>query len=82
MSFERSLDRLKLLRDATYFARELRKRIERLEDRERDGHLKTYWQQAAAAVGRVGKLTAEEAVREHNRREREARAEALREARL
>ena len=70
-------DRLALLRDTRYFARELRKRIEDLEDTEPVGRARSSWQQSAALVGSVARFVGEQTVAEHNRREHEARLARL-----
>jgi hypothetical protein len=68
------------MRDARYFATELRKRIEALEDTEPSGRTRSSWQQAAALVGSVGRFVREQAVAENRRRETEARVARIRES--
>jgi hypothetical protein len=67
-----------LMRDAEYFADELARRLERLEDVEPTGHVRNNWQQAAAIARSIRGLLRHQKDLERRRRRLEARARSAR----
>jgi hypothetical protein len=65
-----------LMRDAEYFADELARRLEALEDLEPTGHVRNCWQQAAGITRKVRALLRHQKDLERRRRRLEARARA------
>jgi hypothetical protein len=81
MSKHRHDDRLTLLKDTAYFAREVEKRADRLR-RIEAGHRRNDWELAASLARRIRKLAAHDAVKLRQRQLAAERAERIRAAGL
>lgn len=81
MTKHRHDDRLTLLRDTVYFARELEKRVDRLR-RAEAGYRRNDWEVAGGLARRIRKLATHDALKLRQRQLAAERAERIRGMRL